>query len=164
MMRLCSILGCLALVGCQTADSIRPVHAYLGAGMAGTNNPNTATGDSDNLSLAVGARVAHREFSLRPEVHAGDHAVQFTPSLTWDFPVAGEGPGSIEGHVGLGYSWLTERENSILGNTKSPFARLGFEGSLELGLVAGAAIMVAPWGYDEDDVAVAGITYLAFRF
>ncbi len=154
--------ACACATSTRERATERSAFVYLGAGMAGRNNPNHPSGDSDNLAVALGARLPLGSVSLRPELHAGDHSVQFTPSLTWDFPVAGRGVGAIEGQVGLGFSWLTQRENNVLGNTSSPFVRLGFEGSLELGLVAGAALMVAPWGYDGEDVAVAGIAYFGF--
>lgn len=158
------LAGALVAAGCVARRPDRSTAVYVGAGMAGLNNPGNATGDDDNLTLAGGAKVPVGPVSLRPEAQYGDLSWLFTPSATWDFPVAGEGPGSIDGHLGLGYSWLSERENSVLGNTSSPFARGGFEGYLAGGMIVGASLLLAPFGYDHEDLAVGGVAYVGLRF
>ena len=32
------------------------------------------------------------------------------------------------------------------------------------GIVAGAALLLAPWGYDHEDLALAGVVYAGVRF
>lgn len=167
-MALSARVGALVLLALASACVSRPPvpgHAlYLGASFAGLNNPNRPTADEDNIAVAGGARIRLGDFAVRPEAHAGDHAVQFTPSVTWDFAIAGDGEGAIDGNVGVGYSAITERENNVLGNHASPFARAGLEGYLAGGVLVGAALMVAPLGYDDEDVAIAGVGYAGFRF
>ncbi len=162
MMALAAAL--LVLPACVSRSADRSPAVYVGAGMAGLNHPDRPTGDSDNLAVAAGARLPLGPLSLRPEAHAGDHSVMVTTSATWEFAVAGEGPGSIDGHAGIGWSLLSERENNVLGNTSSPFVRIGGEGFLVHGVFCGAALMVAPWGYDHEEVAVAGVVYAGVRF
>ncbi|MEM7200914.1 MAG: hypothetical protein AAF628_11640 [Planctomycetota bacterium] len=137
---------------------------YVAAGMAGLNHPDRPTGDDDNLAGGVGARLAIGPVSLRPEVLFGDRAAVFTPSVTYDFALLGRGPGSIDGNVGLGASFLTEERNQVLGNANSPFLRVGAEGNLAVGVLAGAALMLAPWGYEQTDPALAGVVYAGLRF
>ncbi len=157
----CVLGSCAAPV--STLPDRRPA-VYAAAGMAGLNNPNNPGGDEDNLSLALGAKLPVRVVSIRPEVHVGDHSTQWTPSVTYDFAIAGEGPGAIDGNVGLGYSYNSERENNVLGNTDSLFLRVGGEGYLVGSVLVGAALMVAPWAYDHGDTAVAGTVYFGVRF
>lgn len=137
---------------------------YIGAGMAGKNNPDDPDDDEDNLTVAIGARIPIDTFSLRPEVHFGDNSTQFTPSITYDFAIAGSGEGAIDGNIGLGYSINSNDENNILGNESSAFLRLGAEGYLVSNLLVGAALMIAPWGYNRDDLALAGTVYFGVRF
>ena len=158
------VLACGAVwTSCSTPADRAPA-LYLGAGLAGLNNPHQATGDADNTAVAGGARLPLGPLSLRPELHGGDHSVQATPSLTWDFGVAGTGAGAIDGHIGVGATWNSRRENNVLGNTSSAFVRLGFEGYLVGGVMVGAALMAAPWGYDHEDLALAGVAYAGLRF
>jgi hypothetical protein len=161
ILRACLFAALLTACVSRSAD-LSPA-AYLGAGMAGLNNPNHSTGDSDNLAVTAGGKVPLGLVTLRPEAHVGDHSVQFTPAATWDFALAGEGPGSIDGSVGLGWSFVTRHENNILGDEDSPFLRVGAEGYLVHGIVVGAALMLAPWGYDHEDVALAGVVYAGLR-
>ncbi len=156
-------LLCLAPACVSRAADRRPA-VYLGAGMAGRNHPDQPRGDSDNLAVAAGARLPLGPVSLRPEAHAGDHSVLFAPSATFEFALAGAGPGSIDGHAGIGWTFLSERENNVLGDTSSPFVRAGAEGFLVHGLFAGAALMVAPWGYDHEEFSIAGVVYAGARF
>jgi hypothetical protein len=132
--------------------------------MAGRNDPDQPRGDGDNLAGGVGARVPFAtHLGARCEVQAGDYSVLFTPALTHDFRLAGPGgPGSIDGHVGIGWTWLSRREHNILGDRESPLLRVGAEGHLVHGVLGGVALLVAPLGYD-GEAAVAGLFYVGVR-
>ena len=136
---------------------------YFGAGMAGKNNPVDPSGDEDNLTIAVGVKMPWRGIAIRPEIHAGDHTWQATPSVTYEFPIAGKGPGSIDGHIGVGYSLNGNDRNSILGNSDAAFLAAGAEAYLVGDLIVGARLMVAPRGYNHEHTAVASVVYFGIR-
>ncbi len=137
---------------------------YLGAGMAGLNNPTNPSGDVDNVAVAVGGKLSLRHISLRPEMQLAERSNAFNATLSRDFAIAGNGLGAIEGNLGVGYSTTTGHENNVLGNSNTPYLRLGAEGYLAGNIVTGAALMIAPWGYNGDATAIAGVGYFGFSF
>jgi hypothetical protein len=158
-------LVCLA-AACATPE--RSLALHLVAGMAGTNNPDAArgSGDGDNLAAGLGGRLPlGTHATLRAEGLQGDFAFLATPSLTWDFRLAGpDGPGAIDAHVGIGYAWLSRDRDHVLGNSDGLLLRVGAEGYLVAGLMGGVALLVTPFGYDDDEPAVAGLFYVGLRF
>jgi hypothetical protein len=153
---LCAILAC----ACTVPD--RSPAVYAAAGMAGRNDPDHPRGNSDNLAGGAGVAVPCSDhIAVRCEALVGDHSVVVTPAVTYDFRLAGPGgPGSIDAHVGVGWTWLSREQSNVLGDGDSPFLRLGAEGHLVGGLLGGVALLLAPLGYDHDDVAVAGLFYV----
>lgn len=156
---LCVLLAC----ACTVPDRSPSVHAV--AGMAGRNDPDHPRGDSDNLAGGLGVRIPLGDhLTVRCEAQAGDHSVLVTPAVTHDFALAGPGgPGSIDAHVGVGWSWLSREESHVLGDRDSPFVRLGAEGHLVGGLLGGVALLLAPFGYDHDEWAAAGLFYVGIK-
>jgi hypothetical protein len=161
-----SSVALLLLAACAAPE--RSPALLVVAGMAGTNNPDASRvrGDDDNLAGGLGVRLPlGPRLSLRGEGLAGDQSVVGTPSLTWDFRLAGvDGPGAIDAHVGLGYALLSRERSNVLGNTDALLLRVGAEGYLVHGLLGGVSLLVAPLGYDESDAAVAGLFYVGLRF
>lgn len=137
---------------------------FMGAGLAALNNPQNPSGDVDNLSVTVGGKLSFKNVSFRPEVQMGERSNSFNNSVTRDFSILGNGIGAIEGNIGLGYSVNTGNENNVLGNADSAFLRIGAEGYLAGDIMTGVSVMVAPWGYNSEDVAIVGVGYLGFRF
>jgi hypothetical protein len=162
-----SLLVVASLVACSTPDR-RPA-VYAAAGMAGRNNPTNGSGDEDNLSAGLGVKLplGLTPVTLRADAQTGDLTTLLALSLTHDCKLAGDGLGSIDAHFGVGVSVLTERHNSVLGDQSSLFARAGAEGYLVHGVIGGACLLVAPWGYagrGSDDLALAGLFYVGVRF
>ncbi len=137
---------------------------FMGAGLAALNNPKNPSGDVDNLSVTVGGKLSLKGISFRPEVQLGERSNSFNNSVTRDFSILGNGLGAIEGNIGLGYSVNTGNENNVLGNADSAFLRVGAEGYLAGDVMTGVAVMIAPWGYNGENAAIAGVGYLGFRF
>lgn len=185
-----SMLGVALLPpACAVPDRAPSVHAV--AGMAGRNDRDEPHGDGDNLAGGLGLRLPIGEhLCLRCEGLVGDYSVLVAPTLTYDFRLAGpdasmlatglraradadprferqsplrSAPGSIDAHVGVGWTWLSRAEHNVLGDRDSPVLRVGAEGHLVHGLLGGAALLVAPLGYDEN-AAVAGLFYVGVRF
>lgn len=136
----------------------------MGAGVAALNNPENPSGDVDNISVAVGGKMAVMDLSFRPEAQLGERSKSFNTSVTHDFNIAGNGLGAIDGNVGLGYSMNTGNENNVLGNSDSAFLRIGAEGYLAGDIMTGIALMVAPWGYNGEETAIAGMGYFGVAF
>ncbi len=149
------------------SDFYRARHSrnlYMGAGLAALNNPRNPSGDVDNTTVTLGGKAPLGKLSLRPEVQLGERSKSINTAVSRDFLIAGNGLGSIEGNLGLGYTVNTGNENNVLGNTNSPFLRIGAEGHLAGNIVTGMALMVAPQGYNGEDTAVAGVGYMGFSF
>ena len=144
--------------------SDRKANLYMGAGMAGLNNPKTPSGDVDNLAIAIGGKLATPHITFRPELQMGERSYSFTPSVTHDFQITGNGLGEIDGNFGIGYSLNNSENNNVLGNSDSAFIRIGAEGYLDGNIVSGIALMIAPWGYNSSDTAIAGVGYLGVSF
>jgi hypothetical protein len=147
----------------QSKDRLQK-NLFMGAGLAALNNPKNPSGDVDNLSVTVGGKLSFKGVSFRPEIQMGERSNSFNNSVTRDFSLLGNGLGAIEGNIGLGYSVNTGDENNVLGNADSAFLRIGAEGYLAGDIMTGVAVMVAPWGYNGEDAAIAGVGYLGFRF
>ena len=137
---------------------------YMGAGLAALNNPRYPSGDVDNTSVTFGGKAPLGKLSLRPEVQLGERSKSFNTTLSRDFNIAGNGLGSIEGNLGVGYTVNTGNENNVLGNANSAFLRVGAEGHLAGNIVTGMALMIAPQGYNGEDTAMAGVGYMGFSF
>ena len=137
---------------------------YLGAGLAALNNPQNPSGDVDNMSMTLGGKAPLGRLSLRPELQLGERSQSFNTTVSKDFLIAGNGLGSIDGNIGVGYTINTGKENNVLGNADSPFIRIGAEGHLAGNIVTGMALMVAPQGYNGDNTAIAGVGYMGFSF
>ena len=144
--------------------SDRKANLYMGAGMAGLNNPQNPSGDVDNLAIAVGGKLATPYATFRPELQMGERSYSFNPSVTHDFQITGNGLGAIDGNFGIGYSLNKSENNNVLGNSDSAFIRIGAEGYLDGNIVSGIALMIAPWGYNSSDTAIAGVGYLGVSF
>ncbi len=137
---------------------------YFGASMAGLNNPVNPSGDVDNVAVSVGGKLSLNHVSLRPEMQLAERSNAFNATVTRDFTIAGNGVGAIEGNLGVGYSAATGKENNVLGNSNTAFLRMGAEGYLVGNIVTGVALMIAPWGYNGDSTAIAGVGYFGFSF
>lgn len=163
--RLLAWTALCAPAACVAPDR-RPA-AYVGAGMAGRNNPRNTTGDEDNLTAGGGVKLplGGSPLTVRADVQTGDLTTLLALGVSHDFRLAGDGqPGTIDAHVGAGVTALSERANTVLGNRSTWFLRTGVEGYLVHGVIGGACLLVAPWGYDHDDLALAGLVYAGVRF
>jgi hypothetical protein len=162
----------LALLAAACAAPERSSSLHLVAGMAGTNHPDPTrtVGDADNLAGGIGGRLPlTTHLTARAEALVGDHSALATPALTYDFRLLGaDGPGAIDAHVGVGWTWLSNARGNVLGNVlgnaESLLLRVGAEGYLVEHLFGGVALLVAPLGYDHDDPAVGGLFYVGVRF